>query len=88
MGKNATKNKLIFSIIIDIIGMGSYLIPIIGEFLDLIWAPISGILIKIIYGDNFFVIFGTAEELLPFTDIIPTATICWFYYYFREKEEI
>jgi hypothetical protein len=29
---------------------------------------------------------GTLEELIPFTDIIPTFTITWFYEYFQDKK--
>jgi hypothetical protein len=31
-------------------------------------------------------LFGTIEELIPFTDIIPTFTITWFYTYIIRKE--
>ena len=31
-------------------------------------------------------LFGTIEELSPFTDVIPTFTITWFYTYVLKKE--
>lgn len=74
--------KLILSIIFDFIGMLSYIFPGIAETTDIIWAPISGLLLVAMYkGTTGKVagIIGTLEELLPFTDIIPTFTITWFY---------
>ena len=76
---------LIISIIIDLIGMATYLLPVIGELIDFIWAPISGIAIFIMYRQNRAVgilggLFGTAEEVL-FGDFIPTATLLWLYTY-------
>ena len=76
---NKSIKKLIYSIIIDLIGLISYLIPGYGELIDIIWAPISTILIKKIYKSDTFAIINGIEEGLPFTDIIPTATIAWFY---------
>ena len=74
--------KLFLSIIFDFIGMLSYIFPGIAETTDVIWAPISGLLLVAMYkGTTGKVagVLGTLEELLPFTDIIPTFTITWFY---------
>lgn len=74
--------KLILSIIFDFIGMLSYIFPGLAETTDVIWAPISGLLLVAMYkGTTGKVagVLGTLEELLPFTDIIPTFTITWFY---------
>lgn len=74
--------KLILSIIFDFIGMISYIFPGLAETTDVIWAPISGLLLVAMYkGTTGKVagVLGTLEELLPFTDIIPTFTITWFY---------
>ncbi len=65
----------------DVIGMASYLIPALGEFSDIIWAPISGFLFFKLFGGRFGVIGGVLnflEEIIPFTDIIPSFTIAWF----------
>lgn len=45
---------LYLSLIIDLIGFLSYLIPGIGEFIDFIWAPISALIIQIMYGNILF----------------------------------
>jgi hypothetical protein len=88
--KSDKKSKLILSLIFDGIGMLSYIAPVFGEFTDTIWAPISGILLMLMYKGTVGKIaglFGTIEELIPFTDIIPTFTITWFYTYIIKKEE-
>jgi hypothetical protein len=68
-------------IIMDIIGMATYLIPSMGEFGDIAWAPISGFIFYRLYGGRFGMIGGVLnflEEIIPFTDIIPSFTIAWF----------
>jgi hypothetical protein len=68
-------------ILLDLIGMASYLIPALGEFSDVIWAPISGFLFYKLFGGRFGMIGGVLnflEEIIPFTDIIPSFTIAWF----------
>lgn len=69
------------SVLIDGIGMLSYLIPGVSDLLDLPWAPISGLLIRHFYPDAPLIApwIGFLEELLPMTDIIPTATLCFCY---------
>ena len=71
--------KLIASLIIDAIGSASYLIPLAGEGFDLTWAPMSMILVGALYDEvmpNLKYI-ALIEELLPFTDFIPSATLGW-----------
>ena len=69
--------KLAISVIIDIIGLMSFLIPILAEVIDLAWAPISAVLLYQLYGNSILSGVALLEEALPFTDIIPTATIGW-----------
>ena len=70
--------KLLLCIVIDTLGTASELIPFIGEVSDVIYAPIAALALRSLYG-NSNVIFALefAEEFLPFTDILPLATICW-----------
>jgi len=73
-------------ILLDIVGMASYFIPALGEFADVVWAPISGLLFFKLFGGRFGLIGGVLnflEEIIPFTDIIPSFTIAWF---IRKKE--
>lgn len=89
VNKSDKKTKLILSLIFDGIGMLSYIVPIFAESLDVIWAPISGLLLVIMYKGavgKIAGLFGTVEELIPLTDIIPTFTITWFYTYIIRKE--
>lgn len=69
--------KLAVSLFIDLVGSSSYLLPLIGEGLDIAWAPIQTVLIMALYDtvtpNLKYVSF--IEEILPFTDIVPTATI-------------
>lgn len=81
---------LALSLLFDTIGMMSFSIPFIGEFSDVIWAPISGwIMLKMYKGTQGKVagIFSFLEELLPVTDVIPTFTIMWFYKYYIKKNQ-
>ena len=75
--KKASITKLIGSLAIDAVGIASYLIPGLAELSDTAWAPISGFLIFTMYGNGPLAILGFGEEILPGTDIIPTATIAW-----------
>lgn len=82
---------LLFSLLFDAMGMLSFTIPFIGEFSDLIWAPIAGLLLKSMYKGTIGKIGGFIaffEELLPGTDIIPTFTLAWIYTYFYSKKQL
>ena len=64
----------------DAIGYASFAIPALGELSDLVFAPISAIIFYKMFGGwkgAFGGIFNFAEEILPFTDFIPTFTIMW-----------
>jgi hypothetical protein len=70
--------KLGLCIIIDVIGSSSELLPIVGEVTDVIWAPIAALLMRnLFYGSNVVLVLEFAEEVLPFTDVLPLATLCW-----------
>jgi hypothetical protein len=73
-----TKNRdLIISILLDIVGYFSYAIPFIGEFSDVVWAPIAAFLMTRIYKGRIGRTAGVLEfieEIIPFTDFIPTFT--------------
>jgi hypothetical protein len=74
----------------DLIGFASYTIPFLGEFSDIIWAPISGFIFFLTFGGwkgAFGGLFNFAEELLPGLDFIPTFTIAWLMRYFSAGRE-
>lgn len=70
--------KLGLCILLDLIGSSSELLPIVGEATDIVWAPIAALLLRnLFYGSNIVLALEFAEEILPFTDILPLATLCW-----------
>jgi hypothetical protein len=74
----------------DIIGYATYSIPFLGEFGDIIWAPISALIFYKTFGGwkgAFGGIFNFIEEALPFTDFIPSFTIMWFLKYLRNPQQ-
>ena len=88
LNANKTRN-LVLGIIFDAIGMLSYSIPFVAELSDIAWAPISAYLMTRLYKGNAGKIAGVVsfvEEALPFTDVIPTFTIMWFYTYVFNKQ--
>lgn len=86
------KKHLVISIILDAIGMLSFAVPFLGEVGDSLFAPVYGILIFMMYRQKTLAglaggIIGFIEELLPATDILPTATIMWLYTYILQKDK-
>lgn len=84
---NKTRD-LILSILLDLIGYATYAIPFLGEFGDIVWAPVAGYLMTRIYkgfSGKLGGIFAFLEEAIPFTDFIPSFTIMWFYTYIIKK---
>jgi hypothetical protein len=80
------QKDLIASLAIDALGMATYIIPALGEVGDVVIAPIISALIYAVHRTTFGAIAGFLEEIIPFTDIIPTATIIWVYRYLFKKE--
>ncbi|MFT3682595.1 MAG: hypothetical protein QM791_20230 [Ferruginibacter sp.] len=68
-------------IVMDLIGMFTYSAPLLGEFADIIWAPLSAMVFYKLFGGRIGLIGGVlnfVEEIIPFTDVIPSFTIAWF----------
>ena len=87
---NHKQRNLFLGILFDVIGMLTYLVPFLGEFADTIWAPVSGILLAIMYKGTIGKVGGVIEffeELFPFTDFIPTFTLTWIYTYVIKNQE-
>lgn len=73
--------NLALCVAMDLAGMLSFALPALGELADLIWAPISGMIFYRMFGGRVGMIGGVlnfAEEIIPFTDFIPSFTIAWF----------
>lgn len=87
----SNKNRnLILGIVFDAIGMISFTIPYLGEFSDVVWAPMAGFLMTWMYKGNVGKVGGVftfLEEIIPFTDIVPSFTLVWIYNYWVKKEK-
>ena len=71
--------RLGVSLTIDGVGSFSYLLPFIGEVFDVFWAPTQTVLIMALYqhvSPNMSYV-SFAEEMLPFLDVLPSATTGW-----------
>ena len=80
---------LVLSILLDAIGMLSYLVPGIGEFSDFLWAPLSGWIMSRMYSNKqgkVAAVVQTIEELAPGFDVVPTFTIMWIYTFVLKKK--
>jgi hypothetical protein len=76
-----TSPTLAFCLLMDAIGLATYVLPILGEFADVIWAPVSAFIFFRTFGGwkgAFGGIFNFVEELMPGLDFIPTFTIMYF----------
>lgn len=84
------QRKLIMGLLFDAVGMLSFTIPLVGEFGDVIWAPLAGFLMSYMYKGRVGKVagfFAFLEEILPFTDIIPSFTLTWLYTYYIQKKD-
>jgi len=88
---NDKYKKLALSIIFDAIGYASFLIPGIGELIDIAWAPASALIMTKMYKGNTGKIAAAVtfiEEAMPGMDVIPTFTLMWlFTYVFKGKSK-
>lgn len=85
-----SKYRLLFlGLLFDFIGTLSFAIPLIGEFSDVVWAPVAALLIKSMYKGTTGKVAGIVafiEEAMPGLDIIPTFTLTWIYTYLIKKD--
>ena len=69
--------KLVVCLVIDALGDSSFLLPGLGEGTDIAYAPLEAFLLAQLFRSNVVSGLGFVEEALPFTDVIPTATLAW-----------
>ena len=86
------RNHLLISVGLDLLGMFTYAIPLLGEIGDVLYAPIYSLSIFLIYRRRKLPalaagVTGFVEEILPMTDFFPTATVMWVYTYVVRKEK-
>ncbi|MGB5359475.1 MAG: hypothetical protein WBN27_05980 [Eudoraea sp.] len=90
MIKKKKYRLLLWGLLFDGLGMLSFMLPGIGEFADLIWAPMAGWLMTRMYKGNPGKIAGVIafiEEIVPGLDIIPSFTLMWLYTYIFQKDK-
>lgn len=89
-----SKYKLLFfGLLIDAGGMltSSWVLPILGDFADIVWAPFTAWLMTRFYKGNAGKIAGVAtfiEEIIPGLDIIPSFTLMWLYTYVLKDSKV
>ncbi len=82
--KNNKIRDLLLGLVFDAIGMLSFAVLGIGEFSDVVWAPLSAWLMTRMYKGKVgqaAAMITFVEELIPGTDFIPSFTLMWFYTY-------
>ncbi|MCO5238603.1 MAG: hypothetical protein M9904_00985 [Chitinophagaceae bacterium] len=82
--------SLFICVVMDLLGYASYALPFLGEFGDVIWAPISGMIFYRLFGGwkgAMGGVFNFLEELLPGLDFIPSFTIMWIIKFVRTSQQ-
>ncbi|GER59261.1 hypothetical protein [Patiriisocius marinus] len=88
--QNIKTSLLRKSLLFDAIGMVTMAIPVIGPFLDIIWAPYAAKQMSEMYKGREGKIASVIvfiEEIIPMTDFIPTFTLMWLYTFVWKKED-
>ena len=81
MNTQQKSTSLVFCVLMDLIGYATYAVPVLGEFGDILWAPISALIFYKTFGGwkgAFGGLFNFVEEIMPGLDFIPSFTIMWF----------
>ncbi|MBI1783217.1 MAG: hypothetical protein HYR66_17900 [Sphingobacteriales bacterium] len=87
---NTKETSLLFCILMDAIGYFTYAIPVLGEFGDIIWAPVSAFVFYKTFGGWKGVVgglFDFTEEILLGTDFIPSFTLMWLWQKITSKKQ-
>lgn len=89
--KDGKYKKLFLGLLFDALGLVSFIIPGIGEFSDIIWAPVSAWLMTKLYKGKAGQIAGVitfVEEAVPGLDIIPSFTLMWLYTFVFKSNKV
>lgn len=87
---NKVQSSLLFCLLMDAIGYATYAVPFLGEFGDIVWAPVSALIFFKTFGGwkgAFGGVFAFVEEILPWTDFVPSFTIMWTWQYLMAKNK-
>ena len=82
------KPTLVFCLLMDALGSATYLLPTFGEWFDVLWAPLSAFIFYWSFGGKVGRIgslINFTEEILPFTDLVPTFTLGYLFNRFYKK---
>ncbi len=82
--------QLLLGLLFDGIGMLSFAIPFVGEFSDIVWAPLSAWLMTRMYKGKIGQVAGIItfiEEIVPGLDLIPSFTLMWLYTYVFKRAD-
>ena len=86
---NKKYKLLLIGLVMDGIGVLTSMFTIVGDFADVVWAPLSAFIIYKMYKGTEGKIGGLVslvEEAGIFgTDLIPTFTLTWIYKYLLKK---
>lgn len=69
--------KLFLCLALDLAGDATFLLPGLGEVGDVAFALFEALALRTLFGGTVISLLGFAEEALPFTDALPTATTGW-----------
>jgi len=89
--KDKKYKNLFLGLLFDGLGMLSFAVPLLGDFSDILWAPLSGWLMTRMYKGKIGQAAGVVafvEEIIPGLDVIPTFTIMWLYTYVIKGSKI
>ncbi len=87
--KNEKYALLRRGILYDLVGMATLAIPVVGPFLDMLWAPLAAKRMTEMYKGTegkFAAVLVFLEEILPFTDFVPSFTLMWCYTFVWKKQ--
>jgi len=90
VNRKLKRRNLFLGLLFDAIGMLSFTVPMVGEFSDVIWAPIAAYLMTSMYHGTVGkvgAVVAFLEEVIPFTDVIPSFTLTWIYNYWIKNQE-
>lgn len=80
--------SLIFCLFMDAAGAATLFLPGLGERFDFIWAPFSAYIFYKSFGGKtgrLGAFINLVEELLPFTDFVPTFTLGYIFHRLNRK---
>lgn len=76
--------KFVICILLDLVGFltSSWIFPVLGDFLDILWAPLSAyFMVKMFPGKSGKIagLITFLEEAWPSLDFVPTFTMMWLW---------